>query len=248
MANRQSAVIRGNDRAPHTHERISHVAQNYLLSLYILAEEGVRTTPANLAEHIRNMPPTEHLGASLPSVLGMIRRMTKEGLVELSPQKEVRLTKVGRTHAESMVRRHRLAERMVVDLLGLELYKAHVEAHQLEHAISPDVEDMIRKRLGNPTTCPFGRPIPGSGYVPSQGQRLTLDRVEPERRYVVERIPEEDQELLRFLIDHNVVPDQELEILEAGHYRGVISFRTALGETALGYEAATRIWVRESVS
>ncbi|MCZ6891489.1 MAG: metal-dependent transcriptional regulator [Chloroflexi bacterium] len=248
MANRQSAAVRSNNRAPHTRERISHAAQNYLLSLYILAEEGVRTTPGNLAEHIRNMPPTEHLGASLPSVLGMIRRMTKEGLVEISPQKEVHLTRVGRTHAESMVRRHRLAERMVVDLLGLELYKAHVEAHQLEHAISPDVEDMIRKQLGNPTTCPFGHPIPGSGYVPPQGRCFTLDQVEPGRRYVVERIPEEDQELLRFLIDHHIVPDQELEILEAGRYRGVISFRTALGDTALGYEAATRIWVRESAS
>ena len=248
MANRQSAAISSNNRAPHTHERISHAVQNYLLSLYILAEEGVRTTPGNLAEHIRNMPPTEHLGASLPSVLGMIRRMTKEGLVEISPQKEVHLTKVGQTHAESMVRRHRLAERMVVDLLGLELYKAHVEAHQLEHAISPDLEEMIRKRLGNPTTCPFGHPIPGSGYVPLQGHRITLDQALPQHRYVVERIPEDDQELLRFLIDHHVVPDQELEILEAGRYRGVISFRTVLGDTALGYEAATRIWVRESVN
>ena len=245
MAHRRSAPIPASERAPHTYERVSHVAQNYLLSLYVLSEEGARTTPVQLAEHIRNLPPTEHLGASLPSVLGMIRRMTKEGLVEVSPQKEVHLTKLGRTHAEEMVRRHRLAERMVVDLLGLELYKAHVEAHQLEHAISPDVEEMIRQRLGNPTTSPFGHPIPGSGYVTPPGRRLTLDQAQPQRRYVVERIPEEDQQLLRFLIDHNVVPDQELEILEAGRYRGVISFRTSLGDTAVGYEAATHIWVRE---
>ena len=88
-------------------------------------------------------------------------------------------------------------------------------------------------------------PIPGSGYVTPPGRRLTLDQVQPQRRYVVERIPEDDQELLRFLIDHNVVPDQELEIVEAGRYRGVISFRTSLGDTAVGYEAATHIWVRE---
>ena len=111
MAQRRSATIPARERPPHTYERVSHVAQNYLLSLYVLAEEGARTTPAQLAEHIRNLPPTEHLGASLPSVLGMIRRMTKEGLVEVSPQKDVHLTKLGRVYAEEMVRRHRLAQR-----------------------------------------------------------------------------------------------------------------------------------------
>ena len=244
MAATRSRRVRAEELSPHTYERVSHVAQNYLLSLYVLSEDGARSTPAQLAEYIRHLPPTEHLGTSLPSVLGMVRRMVKEGLVEMSPAKEIHLTQRGKVLAEEMVRRHRLAERMVVDLLGLELHKAHVEAHRLEHAISPDVEAKIRQRLGNPGTCPFGRPIPGSGYSPPPGQRLTLDQVSPQRAYIVERVPEEDQELLRFLVEHGVVPDQELEVVEAGHYRGVITFRTRQGEAALDYEAASHIWVR----
>ncbi len=230
----------------HAHERVSHVAENYLLALFVLREEGDWPTPAQLADYIRRMPASEGLGYSLPSVLGMVRRMAKEGLVEMSPEKRVRLTDPGQVQAEGMVRRHRLAERMVVDLLGLDLYKAHVEAHRLEHAISPEVEARIQERLGNPSTCPFGRPIPGNGYTAPAGQPLTLERSEPGRSYMVERVPEEDQELLRFLVEHGVVPGQEVTIMETGHYRGVITFRGPRGETALGVQAASRVWLREA--
>jgi len=148
--------------------------------------------------------------------------------------------------AEDMVRRHRLAERMVVDLLGLELHLAHVEAHRLEHAISPEMEKRIAARLGNPTTCPFGRPIPGSGYVAPPGETLTLDRATAGVTYQVARVPEEDPDLLRFLIEYGVLPDQELLVVEAGQFRGVLVFATAVREGALGYQAAGRIWVRRA--
>ena len=245
MVDSKVSKAHASGQAPHTYERVSHAAQNYLLALYGLAEDGLRSTPAQLAETIRLVPPTEHLATSLPSVLSMVRRMAREGLVEMSADKEVRLTQRGKVLAEEMARRHRLAERLLVDLLGLELYKAEVEAHQLEHAISPDVEAKIRERLGNPTTCPFGHPIPGSGYSPPPGKRFTLDKTSPQQTYVVERIPEEDQDLLRFLIEHGVLPGQDLQVVEAGQYRGIITFQTSSGEAAVGYEAAARIWVRQ---
>lgn len=218
------------------------------MSLLELHEDGDWPTPAQLTELIRRLPPEEDVGSSLPSVLGMVRRMSKEGLVEMSPEKRVRLTERGTVLAESVVRRHRLAERMVVDLLGLEMPKAHVEAHRLEHAISPDVEARIKERLGNPTTSPFGRPIPGSGYTAPPGKPLTLDRGEAGRTYVVERVPEEDQDLLRFLVEHDVVPDHTVTVVETGHYRGVITFRTARGETALGLHAASHVWLRDALN
>lgn len=230
----------------HAHEGVSRVAENYLLSLLELHEDGAWPTPAQLAEQIRLLPAEEDVGSSLPSVLGMVRRMAKEGLVKMSTDKRVTLTERGTVLAESVVRRHRLAERMVVDLLGLEMPKAHVEAHRLEHAMSPEVEARIQERLGNPTTSPFGRPIPGSGYKATKGKALTLDRAEPGRSYLVERVPEEDQELLRFLVEHGVVPGQELKVVEAGHYRGVITFHSRRGEAALGVQASSRIWLRES--
>ena len=229
---------------PAAHERLSQVAENYLLSLYVLGEEGLRATSGQLAEYIRTIPAGEGLGTTLPSITGMLRRMAREGLVELTPTKEVKLTSRGTVLAESMVRRHRLAERMVVDLLGLELHKAHEEAHKLEHAISPDLEVKIRETLGNPTTCPFGRPIPGSGYTPPPGPRLTLDQADTGVDYCVDRVPEEDTELLKFMVDLLILPDRKITVVEASRHRGVITVRTETGEDALGYGVAARIWVR----
>jgi len=225
-------------------ERISTAAENYLQSLYKLNEEGLRTTPGNLAEYIRRLPVGEGVGTSLPSILGMLRRMAKEGLVTIPANKEVELTAKGRKAAESIARRHRLAERLVVDILGLDLYRAHIEAHRLEHAISPELEECIRARLGNPTTNPFGRPIPGSGYQAPAGVVICLADAPQGSAYVVDRIPEEDPELLAFLIEHGVVPGAVVTVVDQGKYRGVLVFKTESGESALGYDAARFVWMR----
>ncbi len=235
----------GRHTAHSSTERLSQVAENYLLSLYVLDEEGTRATAGHLAEYIRTIPAGEGLGTTLPSVLGMLRRMAREGLVVLTSDKEIKMTRRGLELAEGMARRHRLAERMVVDLLGLELHKAHEEAHRLEHAISPDLEVKIREKLGNPATCPFGRPIPGSGYTEPAAPRLSLDSVRPGVPHVVDRVPEEDSELLRFLVELRVLPDRSVTVVEASQSRGVISVRTEQGEGAVGYSVAARIWVRQ---
>ena len=232
------------DGAQTAPERISQVAENYLLSLYVMGEEGLRATSGQLAEFIRALPAGEGLGTTLPSITGMLRRMAREGLVDLTSSKEVKLTPRGVVLAESMARRHRLAERMVVDLLGLELHKAHEEAHRLEHAISPDLEVKIRETLGNPTTCPFGRPIPGSDYVPPPGPRLTLEQAETGIDYCVDRVPEEDTELLKFLVELSILPERKITIVDASRHRGVITVKTEIGEDAVGYNVAGRIWVR----
>ena len=244
MTNPRSRPQRQPDADLAASERLSQVAENYLLSLYVLGEEGLRPTSGHLAEYIRTLPAGEGLGTTLPSITGMLRRMAREGLVELTSAKEVKLTPRGVVLAEGMVRRHRLAERMVVDLLGLELHKSHEEAHRLEHAISPDLEVKIRERLGNPTTCPFGRPIPGSGYKAPPGPRLTLDQVQTGVDYCVDRVPEEDTELLRFLVELSILPDRNVNVVDASRHRGVITVRTESGEDALGYGVAARIWVR----
>ena len=231
-------------RVPSDH--LSSVAENYLLSLYILREEGVRLTMRQLAEYLKSLPVGERLGTSLPSVAGMVRRMAREGLLELTPNKEIHLTDRGELLAVDMVRRHRLAERMVVDLLGVELHRAHVEAHRLEHAISPELQAKIVERLGNPATCPFGRPIPGGAPKVDGGPTLTLDRAKPGVTYRIDRVPEEDQELLRFLVENRVIPDTQVVVREAAAYRGVLTLDIADQQVALGYQVASRIWVRSS--
>ncbi len=219
--------------------------ENYLLSIFQLEEQGQRITPTQLAEQLRRLPVGEGLGTSMASVSGMLRRMARESLVEMTPDKEVVLTKTGRSAAESIVRRHRLAERMVVDLLGLELHRSHVEAHRLEHAISPDLEEKIRERLSNPATCPFGHPIPGSGYSPAK-DAIRLNTAKEGQRVYVDRVPEDDQDLLEYLVANELIPGAALDLLEAAPYRGVIKALCNGNEVVVGYEVAERIWVRGS--
>ena len=223
--------------------RLSMATENYLLSIFRLQEQEVRVTLTQLAEHLKTLPVGEGMGTSLPSVGGMIRRMVREGLVGTAPNKDVVLTSNGRKSAESIVRRHRLAERMVVDLLGLELHKSHVEAHRLEHAISPQLEAKIVARLGNPTTCPFGHPIPGSGYVPD-ARSVALVKANPGQKLVIDRIPEDDQALLEYLVASELVPGRSVLVKEAAMSRGVITLLCNGNEVVFSYEVAGKIRVR----
>ena len=236
---------KSDSRTPKTVEpepRLSMAAENYLLSIVRLEEQGVRVTISQLAEHLKLLPVDEGLGTSLPSVGGMIRRMVRENLVETAPNKDLLLTKKGRVSAESILRRHRLAERMVVDLLGMELHMAHIEAHRLEHAISPHLEAKIVERLGNPTTCPFGHPIPGSEYKPNSGS-IALDNAESGQTLVIDRVPEDDQSLLEYFVENKLIPGQEVTIKESAVSRGIITLEYDGGEVVFSYDVAEKIRV-----
>ena len=218
-------------------------AENYLQSILQIEEAGLPITSTQLAGWLKRLPEGEGLGTSLPSVGGMLRRMVREGLVKTLPDKSVVLTAKGRKGAEGMVRRHRLAERMVVDLLGLELSLAHEEAHRLEHAISAELEEKIDVRLGHPLTCPFGHPIPGSGYVPAKDVG-PLSGAPQGKLTVVDRVPEDDRTLLEYFVSNGLVPGNSVLVVEAAPYRGVIKLECNGNDVAVGYEVAERIWVR----
>jgi len=222
--------------------RLSMATENYLLSIFRLEEREVRVTLTRLAEHLKTLPEDEGMGTSLPSVGGMIRRMIREDLAQTAPNKDVLLTPRGRKSAESIVRRHRLAERMVVDLLGLELHKAHIEAHRLEHAISPQLEDKIVERLENPMTCPFGHPIPGSGYT-TKLSSVSLDEANPGQEMAVDRIPEDDQALLEYLVACNLIPNQPIVVKQAATSTGVITVECGGSEIVFSYDVASNIRV-----
>jgi DtxR family Mn-dependent transcriptional regulator len=222
--------------------RLSMAAENYLVSIFQLEEVGIRVTPTHLADQLKRLPEGEGLGTSLPSVGGMLRRLVREGMVEMSADKDVELTSTGRRSAEKIVRRQRLAKRMVVDLLGLEPYKAHEEAHRLEHAISEELAEKIDERLGRPTTCPFGHPIPGSGFV---RDRLTvpLEKIVSGTTVTIDRIPEDDRELLEYFVSSAVMPGVRALVKDAAPYRGVVTLNTGSTDVVVSYEVAQRIWV-----
>jgi DtxR family transcriptional regulator, Mn-dependent transcriptional regulator len=227
----------------HAYERLSPVTENYLLSLYKLWEDSEIPTVTQLTDAIKQLPPTEGLGTSVPSVAGMIRRMQKQGLVDVGPDKRIRLTQKGLEGGEDIARRHRLAEWLVVQLLGMELHRAHVEAHRLEHGMSPELEAKLMECLGHPKKSPFGRPIPGTGQPKMPAGAQTLDSTPPGKKYMVERVPEEDDKLLRFLADSLLTPGHEVSVLEATPYLGVLMVTTEKDRVSIGYNVAQQIMV-----
>jgi DtxR family Mn-dependent transcriptional regulator len=227
----------------YAYERLSSVTENYLLSLYKLWEDSETPTVTQMTDALKQLPPTEGLGTSVPSVAGMIRRMQKQGLVDLGADKRIRLTRRGLEGGEDIARRHRLAEWLVVELLGMDWHRAHIEAHQLEHGMSPELEARLMERLGHPTKSPFGRPIPGTGQPNVPTNALTLDRATLNTEYVVERVPEEDDQLLRFLDDSDLTPGCHVTVLDAAHYLGVLTVATARNNVPIGYNVAQQIMV-----
>ena len=225
-------------------DRFSDVTENYLLSLYRLWEDGVTPTVTQLTDAIKQLPPTEGLGSSVPSVAGMTRRMQKQDLVNIGLDKRIRLSGKGFEGGEDIARRHRLAEWLVVSLLGMELQCAHIEAHRLEHGISTDLAARLWERLGFPEKSPFGRPIPGAGAPPMPPSCIALDAAEAGVEYLVERIPEEDSNLLKFLDEAQIVPECAVTVAEATPYLGVMTVSTAAGQVSMGFNVAQQILVR----
>ncbi|MBC8279571.1 MAG: metal-dependent transcriptional regulator [Chloroflexi bacterium] len=224
--------------------RLSPGTENYLLCLYKLWEDDETPTITQLTDTLRQLPETEGLGTSVPSVAGMIRRMQRQTLVDVGADKRIRLTKQGLEGGEDIARRHRLAEWLVVKLLGMDLHQAHNEAHRLEHGMSQDFQEKLVERLDYPKRSPFGRPIPGSGEPKMPADALTLDASQPGVAYVVDRIPEEDAQLLKFLADSNIVPEQPITVAEATPYLGVMEVATKHDRVSIGYNVACQIVVR----
>ena len=223
--------------------RMTQAMENYLLSIYLVEEQGQRVTNQQLVEQLRRVPATEHLGTSLPSVSGMLRRMEGEGLIQIGENRDIGLTPHGKTLAESIIRRHRLAARMIVDLLGVPLHMVNGEAHRLEHAMSEELEERIKAALGNPTADPFGQPIPGGGYVQPKGV-VTLDKAHAGAKMTVDRIPEDDEALVQYLAERGVLPGVEVTVEEVAPYRGVATLKVGDHTAVVGYAVASRIRVR----
>ena len=243
MATTKRSAASKSNNIPPSRQRLSMTAENYLLSIYRLYEEDATVTLTLLAEHLKMLPEGEGLGTSLPTVGGMIRRLEREGLLAVDSKKQLSLTKKGSRHAESIVRRHRLAERMVVDMLDVELHRAHVEAHLLEHAISPYLEERIMEKLGMPNISPFGYPIPGTDYV-KEGVSFRLNEAEPGQKLEIDKIPVDDEVLLEHLVRNQVTPGNPIEVNEINTSTGIISFKCVDDDVVVGYQVGQFIWVR----
>ncbi len=182
------------------------VIEDYLQTIYSLHAEGAAVIGARLAEAMH---------VSAPSVTAVIHRMSTEGYIRLNEHKEIFLTDKGNSAAEIMVRRHRLAERMLTDLLGMSWADVHEEAHRFEHAISDNVEKRLIEVLNSPETCPHGSPIPGNkAGMPQPG--IPLDRLKPGDTAKLQRVTEKIEtmrDMLIYLGDNKIKPGAVVKVV-----------------------------------
>lgn len=200
--------------------------EEYCETIYELREDDVEVIQARIAER---------MAVSRPAVSEMVHRLTEQGLATVDKGR-IHLTEDGRRLAEQVVRRHRLAERFLVDILELSWAEAHKEAGKWEHVISNSVEAAIIRVLGNPTTCPHGNPIPGTDYVAPAMQNLSELAVGD--HFVIQRVPEELEfapGILEFLEQATLLPgntgeltvvspDGTMTVEVGGNHVGVSSF------------------------
>ena len=171
--------------------------EEYCECIFELREDNLEVIQARIADRLR---------VSRPSVSEMIKRLTEERLI-LVTDGHITLTDSGEELAQRVVRRHRIAERFMTDILGLSWALAHREAGRWEHVMSDAVEEAMRQKLGNPTTCPHGNPIPGSGYAAPPA--VSLSKLNTGQSFTVSRIPEElefSPGMLEFLENTNLMP------------------------------------------
>ena len=222
--------------------KLTQAMENYLLSIYVVMERLQNVSNSDLVDQLRRVPASENLGTSLPSVSGMLKRMEKERLIYSNDDRDILLTNIGNELAESLIRKHRLVSRMIVDLLGVELYRVNAESHMLEHALSDELEIDIISKLNNPKIDPFGQPIPGSGYkVPKS--LVTINLAPLDIPMVIHRIPEDDSDLVKFLSDNNILPGSQITVKEIAEYRGVVTVDIKDKKVTLGLGVTELIYL-----
>src|SRR4051812_20714996 len=207
--------------------------EEYLESILAIEEEGVVPMRARLVER---------LGLSAAAVSETIGRLSEHGFVELHGDRSLHLTDKGRSLATTVVRRHRLAERLLVDVIGLEWEKVHAEADRWEHAISADVEEKLVVLLGDPATCPHGNPIPGSSHKVEGPPAVPLSHMAA-GPVVVRRISEKveiDDDAIAFLAGADLIPGSTAVVISSG-IDGV-RVKSATGEQTVPKRLAQMIY------
>ena len=189
----------------------------------------------------------KRLGISTVSASEMVHRLQDYELLHHTPYKGVNLTKNGQQRANSIIRCHRLWERFLVDELGISWEHVHELACRLEHATDEKITEALEKRLGNPTTCPHGNPIPTTeGKIPPP-HGIPLCEAEAGQIGIIERICPETTQLLIYLAGQDIIPGKEIEVQEIAPLNGYISLKVNKRAVIVDREAAGNIFIDTSL-
>jgi len=218
-------------------EEVTAVIEEYLEGIYRLQEKSGVARTSEIVKLLQVVPGT---------VTNTVERLEKEGLVTHEPYKGVKLTEKGRKIALDAIRRHRLSERLLTDILRVDWDKAHELACKLEHCITNDIIKNLEKALGHPRTCPHGNPIPTKcgGIIEEKSEPLT--NLNLKESGIVVKITEEKTEVLEYLAALGFMPGASVEVVEKAPFNGPITVKVGGTNQALSLHIASIINVKKA--
>jgi DtxR family Mn-dependent transcriptional regulator len=216
----------------HTH--FDESTEEYLEAVYRLEREGPGVTTSALAHA---------LGVAPASVSGMLKKLAGDGYIEHRARGEAKLTRDGLTIAVRVLRRHRLAECFLIDVLGMKWDEVHAEACRLEHAISGAVEERLVAVLGDPKFCPHGHPIPPADLSDPERLGVPLSQMVTGEVSRVHGVTEELSEMLRYLAEIGLRPGTDVRVIEKAPLGGPITIRVNDKQHAISLELARMVTV-----
>ncbi len=212
--------------------------ENYLKAILEAEAEGRQVIPATLAHWLE---------VSAPAVTMALKRLKRDGCVEVGADGIVRLTEAGRETAYRTALRHHLIERMLSEVFGMEWYEIHEEAERLEHAVSPAFEAKLREKLGEGGACPHGNSVlPESPKQKKKRGEVPLSEATAGKVYTVVSLHERDPKLLEFLHRMGIGPSRSLKVVRQ-NYDQTVSIELPTGISIVGRPAAEAVWLRPEV-
>ncbi len=221
-------------------DRPTHTVEDYLMTMLVMERDFGEIVAARLAEMLNVTPAT---------VAMTLKRMERDNWITGKGRKSIHLTETGRAAAYSVTRRHMLTEWLLVKLLKVPIAQTHDEAHGIEHAISPQLEERLREVLDDPKVCPHGNPFPGCEDYTSGWQPLTdlvAGQVIIIRR--IHEFAENNHELLVFLVENGITPGATAEIVEVLPFNQTLTIRLEEKPITLGFPAARFIFAEKKES
>jgi DtxR family Mn-dependent transcriptional regulator len=213
---------------------LSAAIQDYLKEIYKLQSEGTRPTTTAIAGR---------MGVAPSSVTSMLKKLAVLGLAEHAPYRGVELSEAGTKIALEVIRHHRLLEMYLAQTLGLSIDAVHAEADRLEHVLSEELESRIDEQLGFPTHDPHGDPIPDAGLRIESRVLRSLDALEPGEEAIVERVPDSDSALLRYLAGLRLVPGGRVTMRRSEPFDGPVTVLVEGQEHSISRELAMQIGI-----
>jgi DtxR family Mn-dependent transcriptional regulator len=214
---------------PSGQEPLTRSVEDYLKAIYQLSRGGQPVSTSQIAQRLM---------LSAPSVSGMVRRLSEQGLLEHLPYRGVELTDQGRRVALRMLRRHRLIEAYLVAFLGYTWDTVHDEAERLEHAVSDMMVERMAHALGHPRVDPHGDPIPEADGSIAEVAHLPLSEVEAGETVTICRADTTEADRLRYIAEAGLMPGTRVTVTGRQPFHGPITLEVGGAERVIGHELA----------